>query len=135
MSYCPEDFAQLYFKDYILRQEVCAALLERPNRGFTVNELNGRLGRDNSKISVEGIRRVLRDLDDLIEIETRKNPRGPPTKIYKPGKLSVSYRDPILSSVFGKGREMRHDLSAHIALQGPSTKTLTATIFLAPSDD
>jgi hypothetical protein len=106
MSYEPADFALHHYKNFKVRADVTAALLERPNCGFTVEELNEKLGREPSRTAIEGIRRVLRELGELglIAIETRGNLRGPPTKIYKPGKMLDSYRDPILSSVFGEGR-------------------------------
>jgi len=124
MSYGPEEFATFYYEDFKLRTEVTAALLKRPNWGYTVEELNDMLGRDPSETAIEGIRRVLRELGDLdlIEIASRKNPRGPPTKIYKPGKLLDSYRDPILPSVFGKGREEFQDFRLDAILVKDSEK-------------
>jgi len=116
MSYDHEDFAKLHYKKFKLRAKVTAALLERPNWGFEVEELNEKLGREPSDIAIEGVRGVLRDLEELIEIGSRQNPRGPPTKIYKPGELLDSYRDPILPTIFGKGREEIRDIRTLAAI-------------------
>jgi len=107
VSYDQEDFAKHHYGDSILKVKVSAALLKRPNFGYTVEELNNELGRENNEVAIEGIRRILRIFEDLklIETESRGNPRGPPTKVYRCGKLHESYQDPILFSVFGKGRE------------------------------
>lgn len=109
MPYGPEEFAELYYKKFPRIAPVSAALLKHPNWGFTVEELNKELGLEIDDTEVEGTRRVLRNIKDTIEIISSKNPRGPPTKIYKPGKLLEAYRHPIVSTVFGKGREEFYD--------------------------
>jgi len=113
MVYTHEDFATLHYQRFERRAPVVAALLKRPNWGYTVKELNETLGLETDDQSIEGTRKVLRDIDELLEICSRKKgrkERGPPEKIYKPGKLLDSYRDPILYSSLSKGREEDLDI-------------------------
>lgn len=116
MSFGPEEFANLYFPHSARRVPVYATLLKHPNWGATVKEINWELDFETDKETIDGTRRVLREIEDCIEICLSKNPRGPPTKVYKPGNLLNSYRDPILTHTFGKGRKEYADLKADMAL-------------------
>jgi hypothetical protein len=117
MVYTHEDFATHHFQHFKRRAPVVAALLKRPNWGYTAEELNETLGLETDDQTIEGTRRVLRDIDELLEICSRKKERGPPEKIYKPGKLLNSYRDPILHSVLGKCREEELDFRILCAIR------------------
>jgi hypothetical protein len=109
MVYSPEDFAAYHFARFKRRAPIVADLLKHPNWGYTVDELNKSLGLESDDQTTEGTRRVLRDIEELLEICSRKKERGPPEKIYKPGRLLDSYRDPILHSILGKSREEYRD--------------------------
>jgi len=117
MSYDPETFANFYYRNSELIKNVSAALLKRPNWGFTAKDLNEALGREPNDTAIEGVRRCLRDIKATIEIISQKNPRGPPTKIYKPGKLLDAYAHPILYTGLGKEREGFLDLRIRAAVR------------------
>lgn len=117
MVYTHEDFATFYFQRFRRRAPVVAALLKRPNWGYTAEELNETLGLKTDDQTIEGTRKVLRDIDELLEICSQKKERGPPEKIYKPGKLLDSYRDPILGNVLDKGREEYLDIRMLCAIR------------------
>lgn len=122
MSYDPENFAKQIFPRFPLRERVCVALLKRPNWGFTAEDLNEKLDRENSETAIEGIRGVLRELgtqkqgQGLLELGKSENPRGPPTKVYKPGSLMETYQMPIFFHVLGKERRSYVDYQADIIL-------------------
>jgi hypothetical protein len=117
MVYTHEDFATFYYQRFKRRAPVVAALLKRPNKGYTVKELNEYIELETDDQTIEGTRRVLRDIEELIEICSLKKERGPPEKIYKPGKLSDSYRAPILYSVLGREREEYLDVGIRCAVR------------------
>lgn len=117
MVYTHDDFAMFYFGRFKLAKPIVAALLKRPNAGYAVKELNQYLGLETDDQEIEGTRRVLREIKELIEICSRKKERGPPEKVYKPGELLDLYRDPILYYSLGKGREEYLDVGIRCAIR------------------
>lgn len=106
MSFGPEDFAKHLFPRSTRRVPVYATLLKHPNLGITAEEINKELDLETDKATIDETQRVLREIKDCIETCRRKNPRGPPINVYKPGKLLEDYRSPLLPhTTLGKGRE------------------------------
>lgn len=117
MPWGPEEFANLYFPHSERKVPVYATLLKHPNWGVTAEEINEELGFETNKATIDETQRVLREIEDLIEITHRRTVKpGRPSKIYNPGYLLVNYRDAILSHTLGNGRNEHLDLKCHMAL-------------------
>jgi len=95
---------------------VISTLWKHPNVGVTAEEINRELGFETDSATIDETQRVLRELENLLEIYTRKKGVGRPTKIYKPRLLMETYHDPIFSNILGKGHVGYADLKADIAL-------------------
>jgi len=105
MVWTPEDLASLLFPHGRRKVPVISTLLKHPNNGVTAEEINKELGFETDSATIDETQRVLREIESLLEISTRKSGVGRPTKIYKPGSLIETYHDPIFSFVLGKERE------------------------------
>jgi len=105
MAWTSEDLAKHLFPHSSRKVPVISTLLRHPNAGIEAEEINKELGLETDKATIDETQRVLRDIEALLEIDTRKNGVGRPTKIYKPGRLMETYHDPIFQYLLGKERE------------------------------
>jgi hypothetical protein len=105
MVWTPEDLANLLFPHGRRKVPVISTLLKHPNNGVTAEEINEELGFETNSATIDETQRVLREIENLLEISTRKKGVGRPLKIYKPGSLMDTYHDPIFSFVLGEERE------------------------------
>lgn len=103
MVWTPEDLAKILFPHSSRRVPVISTLLKHPNAGITAEAINEELGFETDKATIDETQRVLREIEVLLEIETRKNGVGRPINIYKPGRLMETFHDPIFSHILGEG--------------------------------
>ena len=117
MPWGPEDFAKHLFPRSTRKMPVYATLLKHPNYGITAEEINKELGLETDDATIDETQRVLREIEDSIEKNTRKNPRGGrPQNVYKPGSLKEMYQGQIYFHVLGKERLGYADSRADIIL-------------------
>ena len=119
MTWGPEEFAKHNFPRSTRKIPVYATLLKHPNCGVTAKEINEENGFKTDDATIEETRRVLREVEAIIDIELRKNPVGTQTKVYKPGHLLNSYKDPLYLHVLGKKRDGFSDYRANPILRCP----------------
>ena len=117
MVWDPEDLAKYLFPNSPRKVSVISTLLKHPNLGVTAEEINKELGFETDKATTDETQRVLREIENLLEIYTRKSGVGRPTKVYKPGRLMETYHDPIFSYIIGKEREAYADFQVVAAIR------------------